>query len=393
MSLRRKTALTATVGAGLVGLVLAGAPSLVVPDAIARTIEDPDDIPEADTLGGPLSSVTDLETWNRGRLRFDEDALVSAGLGPFFNADSCQACHNLGAIGGAGKRDLAVFRFANLDEETGEVTMLPGGPLLSRMSVVGVDREEPTELSNLTEERNAPPVFGSGLISAIDDADILANEDPEDLDGDGISGRAHLVGNSVGRYGWKAQIPSVRAFVLDAMFNELGLTTPDDGSGFAVTTDLDLVEDPEIDDASIDDVTAYIEGLAPPPRKVAEDAAEAAAIAAGEEVFELVGCAACHIPELPSALGPVALYSDLLLHDVAPEGMVGIPDGDAGGREFRTPPMWGLRFSAPYLHNGSAETIHDAILAHFAESEESRQAYEDLSESEQADLLAFLGSL
>ena len=130
--------------------------------------------------------------------------------------------------------------------------------------------------------------------------------------------------------------------------------------------------------------------LAGPPRQPADDPAAADR---GEALFETVGCVKCHIPALDGAEGPVPLYSDLLLHEILPEGALGIEEGSANMREFRTAPLWGLSTSNPYLHSGAADTIEDAVIAHNGEARAVREAYELLNGSEQDDLLMFLGSL
>mgnify|MGYP001818213449 CR=1 FL=1 len=114
----------------------------------------------------------------------------------------------------------------------------------------------------------------------------------------------------------------------------------------------------------------------------------------GEEVFSDIGCDGCHVPELRTASNlPVALYSDLLLHDVAADDAVGIEDGDAEMLEFRTAPLWGLATTAPYMHDGRATTVGDAIIAHDGEAAASRDAYLDLPADRRDALIAFLQSL
>jgi len=149
------------------------------------------------------------------------------------------------------------------------------------------------------------------------------------------------------------------------------------------------VADPEL---SLDDAAAiedFLFLLAPPPRSPVDPELEAQ----GEALFVDVGCAACHTPSLDGADGPVPLYSDLLLHAVLPEGSAGIEDGSAGMEEFRTAPLWGLARTAPYLHDGSAETPADAILGHAGEAEAARDAFSALPAEQQEALEAFLRSL
>ena len=187
-------------------------------------------------------------------------------------------------------------------------------------------------------------------------------------------------------FGWKSQIPTVSDFVRDALGGEVGLTVFDDGRGFGILTDSDNVPDPEVSLQDYDDLIFYNQHLAAPPRAGGE-------VAAGEALFASVGCATCHIPELPGANGPVPLYSNLLLHDIHDSDFRGTAEPDAGVGLYRTPPLWGLRKSAPYLHDGRATTIEEAIEQHFDEAENARLNYEALTDSEREQLLLFLQDL
>jgi CxxC motif-containing protein (DUF1111 family) len=129
--------------------------------------------------------------------------------------------------------------------------------------------------------------------------------------------------------------------------------------------------------------------LAPPPRAGGTDPA----IPQGEALFSTIGCATCHIPTLPGAGGPVPLYSDLLLHDIHPAEFRGMAEPDAPVGMYRTPPLWGVRDTSPYLHDGSATTLEDAILRHGDEALNARTNYEQLTAGEQDALLLFLEDL
>jgi CxxC motif-containing protein (DUF1111 family) len=134
----------------------------------------------------------------------------------------------------------------------------------------------------------------------------------------------------------------------------------------------------------------YMRMLAPPPRISVAPALEDQ----GEAIFAAIGCASCHTPALRDDSGnDVPLFSDLLLHDVAPDGVFGIEDGDAQMRELRTPPLWGLATTAPYMHDGLAFTIEDAILRHAGEATDARAEFQSLPSGDQDALLAFLASL
>ena len=175
------------------------------------------------------------------------------------------------------------------------------------------------------------------------------------------------------------------------MTNELGMTLPtDEGQIFGLLEDDDGIADPEIDVGFLRDVELFLTQLAPPPRQAIADAA---LVERGEEVFAEVGCADCHLPSLEGPEGPVPLYSDLLLHEVLPEDAVGIADGTATMREFRTAPLWGISTSAPYMHHGKAETLPAAIRTHAGEAAASRDAFEALGTADQDALIGFLETL
>ena len=345
-------------------------------------------VPEHGTPGSPRDLADfELPRWKEGRRLFDHDTKLSAGLGPVFNGDSCRACHFDPIIGGAGPIDLNVMRFGTIGPD-GEFIQDARGTILHKLTTFDRPRREHDESQNVFEPRQTPSLLGAGLMDQIPEDDILALADPDDLDGDGISGRPNYVlGDRLGRFGWKAQVPSVHEFVRDAMTAELGITVPEtEGLMYGLTTDDDDVADPEITAEEVETLAFYISHLDYPRPK--------AEVPEGREVFEATGCADCHTPEFTTADGElVPLFSDLLLHDVAPEGSVGIPDFTALLLEFRTPPLWGLSDTAPYMHDGLAETVEDAIMAHAGEADASRDAFEQLSDTDRDALLSFLESL
>ncbi len=348
-------------------------------------------VPPAGELGGPAVALdaTDADRFAAGRKLFDRDMGLSEGLGPVFNGDACRACHFEPRQGGAGPNGVNVVRQGII--ENGEFV----GPhdTITHRHMAAVDsRREPVEGANYFEQRQTPHVFGQGLIDRIPAATILAAEDPDDEDGDGISGRAHVLPDGrLGRFGWKAQVPSVAEFVRDAMTAELGATLPpQEGLTFGATTDDDDVPDPEASLEDIELLDFYISSLAPPKRIRTNETLEDE----GEQHFINVGCASCHTPSMTNSDGvEVELYSDLLLHDVARFGALGIVDGDATMHEFRTAPLWGIAETAPYMHDGRAHSLEAAIDAHEGEAEASRQAVGNLTASEREALLAFLRSL
>lgn len=346
------------------------------------------------TLGGPLRELSTDETalFLAGRAVFDRDGTFSEGIGtPGFNGDSCRACHFDPIPGGSGPAGVNVMRNGTIDD--GGVFHAPAaGTILHKETARRSWLNPPDPATNVFEHRQTPTLFGLGLIDAISDAVIAANADPDDLDGDGISGRvAVLADGRIGKFGWKAQVPSLAEFVRDAAAAELGFTmAPVAGLTFGITSDDDDVPDPEFSAADAERLLFFLTTLAPPPRR--GDLTDPR-IVRGETVFHMLGCAVCHTPTLEGPTGPVALYSDLLLHAILPEGAPGIADGPASMQEFRTPPLWGLRDTGPYLHTGAADTVTEAILGHDGEAAAVRARFQALGAEDLQALLAFLDSL
>ena len=355
------------------------------------------EVPAVGELGGPLYPLPndDAELFNAGRALFDRDLFLEDGLGPQFSGDSCRACHFDPIPGGAGPLGVNGTRYGRYDGDT--FVEPEGGTVLAKLALSGHRRPEPA-VGMMTESRQTPPVFGVGILDRISPEAILANADPMDTDGDGISGRAHVfVDGRVGRFGWKAQIPSLVEFVRDAVSVEFGVTVPmlvllDDGGRditpeytFGRSSDDDDIADPEISAVTLDTLTFYISQLAPPRPK--------AEVENGRRLFEFIGCADCHTPRLTGMEGDVAAYTDLLLHEILPDDQFAVPDGEARAREYRTPPLWGLSSTAPYMHDGSAPTVHAAIIAHGGEAQNTVDRYEALTEAERAPLLEFLENL
>src|SRR5438105_6226644 len=338
-----------------------------------------------------------------GRIRFQTRETVASGLGPVFNADSCVACHAEPAPGGASATFVTRFGRTEVSGTFDPMTDV-GGPVLQANGIVGdgcaVAGEVVPPDATIRTRRKTPPLFGLGLVDTIPDREILRLADPDDRDHDGIAGRPNLVGPRVGRFGWKAHIVTLRQFTASAYANELGITSPElpnevKPQGGPVVCD--TVPDPEDDGTRLDAVTRFVLLLAPLPRPGA-----VAAVGAGRVAFRRVGCEACHTKRLHagrthpvrSVRGRrVPLYSDLLLHDMGAALGDGIVEGFAGPNDFRTAPLWGVRASAPYLHDGRAATLEEAILLHGGEASAARARFADLPSAARAALLAFLASL
>lgn len=364
-------------------------------------------------LGTPLPGITPVE-FQEFRLGLDDFLEVEAseeGLGPAFNGTSCAVCHNIPTIGGAGT--MAELRAGRRNANGEFETLNASGDTLFHMFSVpghGCQPVLPPD-ANVFARRVPIPLFGAGLVEAIPDETLRALEDPNDRNGDGVSGRAGIIVDvdtgerRVGRFGWKAQHATLITFGADAYRNEMGITNdlfPQE-SAFAISEeqmrlcdpfpDPEDIRDPRSRRRGIDNFASFMRFLAPAERGEIDDQ-----VRAGERVFGAIGCTACHIPSLET--GPnsnplfhrkkVALFSDLLLHDVGTGD--GIQQGDAQPNEIRTPALWGLRFRRPLLHDGTA-TLDEAILRHAREAELARRGFERLGDVDRAALLAFLGSL
>lgn len=344
--------------------------------------------------GGPRRKLSAEEQakFLAGRSIFDHEYGTSDGVGgPRLNGDSCRACHFEPVVGGAGPRGVNVMRHGLLDPD-GRFVPPSVGTVLHKSTMLAHSANRPQKEAIIFEHRQTPHLFGLGLINAIPAKAILAGADPADTNGDGISGRPSYVdGGRLGRFGWKGQVPTLEEFVRDAVTTELGMTLPWAASlTFGRMHDNDGVPDPEFNEKDAGSLAFYLAMLAGPPRTPGPDAALEAK---GEKVFSDVGCAACHTPQLPSPYGAVFLFSDLLLHDILPKGAHGIEEAGASMREFRTAPLWGLAKTAPYLHDGSADNVDQAIRRHDGEALKVREAYVALPEATRAALVAFLRSL
>ena len=364
-------------------------------------------------LGTPLPGITPVE-FEEFRLGLDDFLEVEAseeGLGPAFNGTSCAVCHNIPAIGGAGT--MAELRAGRRNESGGFETLDGSGDTLFHMfSVPGHGCQPVLPADTTVVARRVPiPLFGAGLVEAIPDQTLLSLEDPFDRNGDGVSGRAAVIldvetgERRVGRFGWKAQHATLITFGADAYRNEMGITNdlfPLE-SAYGITADRmqlcdhfsdpEDIRDPRSRRRGIDNFASFMRFLAPVARENVTGQ-----IRSGEQIFAAVGCAACHVPALetgPSA-NPlfnrkiVALFSDLLLHDIGTGD--GIEQGAAEANEIRTPALWGLRFRRPLMHDGTA-TLEEAIRRHAREADLARRGFERLGDADRAALLAFLGSL
>ena len=319
----------------------------------------------------------------RGSVLFATSFTPAQGLGPLFNGASCLGCHNTPVPGGGGPAGLAtVLRVGRLANAKFDALIGQGGPFarahsISELGIACALAPGVPAGANVTSVRNAPALFGSGQLDAIADADIQAGAGPR---GDGVNGRPNVLADGrIGRFGWKADTVSLRQFVGEAFRNELGMTTNLAAEDFQAAGSCGGVTGaPEVDSSIVADVSAYLATLPPPPPSSGDGSG-----------FAALGCAACHVVRL----GGVPLYSDLLLHDMGGALDDGVSQGAATGKDWRTTPLWGLGQRARLLHDGRAQSIEAAILAHGGEAEAARQRFRAASETERSALLAFLRSL
>src|SRR5262245_42998588 len=348
----------------------------------------------------PIRAAHDIgpgDLITRGAELFGADFAPAQGLGPLFNARSCLECHRTPTAGGMGRKGLSVVhRVGQFDGQEFNDLAGFGGPVARTHSVaeIGVPcalAPGPPPQANLISVRNAPALYGLGLIELIPDDVIRAGAVIRGR----VYGRPNIVRDAhgrerVGRYGWKADVATLEQFVAEAFRNELGITSP--------LAPVDLVPDDcggpppgrawDDDGSTIRAVTAYLASLRPPsPRNRGLNPA-------GRTLFSSIGCAACHTPTLRAADGnDVPLYSDLLLHDMGPTLDDGVTQSWATGKDWRTTPLWGLGMRPRFLHDGRATTIREAVLAHDGEAADAAIGFRRLTETEQTALLSFLSAL
>ncbi|MFY0615943.1 di-heme oxidoredictase family protein [Shimia sp.] len=396
--------------------------------------------------------------------------LASDGLGPLYNARACQSCHLRGGRGHApdGPEDDAISFALKLSvpgtqsEQIYEIEgflatrpeptygtqlqdfSLPGHPAEARIETryetfeVALSGGQSAELRRpifevkdlgygpldsevMISPRVAPQMIGLGLLEAIPAVDILAGEDPEDVDGDGVSGRANIVWSveyqrpMLGRFGLKAGAPTLRQQTAGAFAADIGISTSlfPAGHGDCSSRQEACVTAPhgdkdvrnfEVDDAGLALTTFYSANLAVPARRNVGDAQ----VLRGKELFHSTGCASCHTPNFVTHRLPnqpaqsfqlIWPYTDMLLHDMGAGLADGRPEARATGREWRTPPLWGVGLTkrvsghSHFLHDGRARSLLEAVLWHGGEAEVMKTRVIDMPPADRAALIRFLESL
>ncbi|MFY0571063.1 di-heme oxidoredictase family protein [Archangium lansingense] len=378
------------------------------------------------------------------------------GLGPTFNAPSCAACH---FKDGRGKpptepdeKPLSLlFRLSIPGQDAhGEPLGDPTyGGQLQPQSILGVPKEGEVTLTHslrdgqyadgtgysleephytlanlafgpvhpelMMSPRVAPVMVGLGLLEAIPDATLEALADPDDSNGDGISGRINHVWDvehrelRMGRFGWKANQPSLRQQNAGAFRGDIGITSdlfPEEDCPPAQEACRTSISGgtPELEARKLEQLTFYTQMLAVPARRDMDKPE----VLRGRRLFRELDCAKCHVPrhetgtvtDAPELSKQIIFpYTDLLLHDMGPELADGRPDFEATGSEWRTPPLWGIGLvetvnrHTRFLHDGRARSLEEAILWHGGEAERSRERFRTLSATDRTALLRFLESL
>jgi len=376
------------------------------------------------------------------------------GLGPFFNTNACGNCHfkdgrgrppafdgQLGTglllrlsipgtdahgapmpdpIYGGQLQDNALLNqtikgkytiiYQTFSETLADGTVVELQKPIYQISQLGYG---PLSGSLMVSPRVANQLIGLGLLEAIPDAQILALADPNDSNGDGVSGKANYVydiasnSTKMGRFGWKANQPNVKQQVAAAFSGDMGITSslfPNENCPPGV--DCGAIPNggsPEIEDLNFNRVVLYSQVLAVPARRNYKDQN----VLKGKQIFESINCTACHAPKFVTGNHAVAAlqnqtirpYTDLLLHDMGAGLADNSPDFLASGNEWRTQPLWGIGLiktvngHTNLLHDGRARNIEEAILWHGGEAQNAKDKYKQLSAQERSDLLAFINSL
>ncbi|WP_268797766.1 di-heme oxidoreductase family protein [Pseudomonas huanghezhanensis] len=388
------------------------------------------------------------------------------GLGPLFNTNACQNCHikdgrghppepndsnavsmlvrlsipndpayadRIAQLGltpepvyGTQLQDMAVPGVApegkvRVEYDSMTLHFRDGTPIHLRRPTLQITQlgYGPMHPQTRASARIAPPMIGLGLLEAIPESAILANADPEEKKGTGISGRANWVWDDaqqrtvLGRFGWKAAQPSINQQNVHAMAGDMGLTSTLKRADDCTQAQTDCLNapngegpdgEPEVSDNILRLITFYTRNLGVPARRDVEDAS----VLQGKNLFFKAGCQQCHTPQFttrPDASEPelasqlIRPYTDLLLHDMG-EGLAdNLSEFQATGQEWRTPPLWGIGLTqsvsghTQFLHDGRARNLMEAVLWHGGEAQAAQRHVLAFDEQQRAALLAFLNSL
>lgn len=362
--------------------------------------------------GDPLPGLSpeELIRFRQGEALFNKVFTPEEGMGPLFNENQCSACHTDPGPGGTG--DQFVTKATRYAVATGcDLLVGAGGENVRTRAIpllleLGIEGEEIPPGATEVARFVVPFLFGLGLAEAIPPELLQGLADPEDRDGDGVSGRlARTRDGRIGLFGRKADFASLADFNAGAFFLEMGLTNsvhlgPETLNGAALPDGTDPASEPEVDDHTLELVANFVRFLAPLPRRIPSDAQALAQVNRGEALFAEVGCTSCHVPLVVTGEHPVealsekavGFYSDFLLHDLGPD-VAGVCGPDAGPTEHRTGILMGIGLRDRFLHSGEATSLEDAILRHGGEAQRIREAFQALSEVDRYLLIRFLETL
>jgi len=363
-------------------------------------------------LGGPLPGLTgeELARWQEGYDQFTRIFTVEEGLGPAFNENSCNACHSDPTTGGT-MTETDLHATALIHGTCDYLLEEGGGNLRRQMTDAGEayygTYREPVPPESAEVGRHLPALlYGRGMMASIPAEDILAQADPDDADGDGISGRAgRYPDGTLARFFRKAELATLHEIADKGLRRQMGITTPDNPTehpimGEPVPAEVDPTPDPEVGSEVSRAMTDFILFLAPPATIIPSTEERQAEVARGRKAFEEIGCTGCHTPRFitgPNEVEaldrkPVWLWSDLLLHDMGPE-LADNCGRDASPSEIRTEPLMGMRLKVLLLHNGATANVRRAIELHGGEGAMSRNRFFALPVPDQVAIEHFLRTL
>lgn len=360
------------------------------------------------------------------------------GLGPVFNATSCVKCHSQGGIGGSGGRDenVLTFQVAPNDTRTQVISHVVHTSAIAEE--FQESRESVTELfpviPNATrvingctvrfedfdpvifESVNSPALFGIGLLDDVSNLKIsllnaqrmsakIKREFAGDFSGNGIGFARKLPGGKIGKFGWKGQFATVEEFVASACAMEIGLSNEMSAQPVPKSHCEDSSAKPDMTREQLHELVCYIKSLPAPVQLLPDDEVALERVVHGEQLFNEVGCADCHVRDFGNVSG---VYTDFHLYSLQdpdvpggagygiarePDDPFAFPDSEPLPNQWKTPPLWGVADSAPYFHDGGSPTLESAIARHKGQARFSLEQYEELTEDERRQLVEFLKTL
>lgn len=404
---------------------------------------------QASVVGGPVPGLSSFEQglFDDGKAAYEHNFTIAEGLGPTFNQPACSTCHAFPATGGSEQTTANNVTHFMLNNQGNFMPALEmGGPVIQKQSIASLPDGASCPVSGetlppvpgiTTSNRHTPPVFGFGLLDAVSDEEILEYQGKKPWKHSSVMGQVNwgiemealvrlqaftfdptrkMPAGPVraGRFGWKAQTGTLYQFTEEPFNIELGVTTPffpreNMPNGGPVPAGCGIGSTKPNDQNSVQSIRlmAFQALIGPPPRAPMTPKAFAGAV-----IFTAIGCADCHRPHmktvkdyympLPGGVAHrvdalsdkhIAPYSDLLVHDMGPGLEDGRVMGRAGPRFWRTTPLWGARFKARYLHDGSAANLDEATERHGGEAQHSTDLYNALSPAQEDALFAFINSL